>query len=334
MERISNISFSKKITIFFIVFFFSIVLSLKLGAADASYIDVFNAIFAPSKSDISLVLYEIRIPRIIAGILVGASLGMSGSIMQGVTRNPLADPGLLGVSAGATLLITLGHIFFTSLSYVGVLIFSFLGSLMGVTLVLSLGYFSHKKITTITLVLAGSAISAMLFALSQGLGLVFNVSKDVSMWTSGGLMGLTYNQVLIALPVVLLSGIFALFYAKELTAISLHEDVAISIGLSLQVTKLILYLLVALLTGIAVAMGGTLTFVGLMIPHISRFFVGYDYKKIIPTSLIIGGIFIVISDAIARVINAPYETPLIAIVSMVGLPFFIWIIKQKTGGSV
>ncbi|MFP4478642.1 MAG: FecCD family ABC transporter permease [Candidatus Izemoplasmatales bacterium] len=334
MTQINVSSFTKKMTILLIVFFFSLVISLKLGAADSSWADVFYAIFSPSKSSISLVLYEIRIPRIIGGILVGAALGLSGAMMQGVTRNPLADPGLLGVTAGATLLITIGQIFFSSLTYMGVVGFSFLGSLMGVTLVLSLGYFSQKKMTTITLVLAGSAISAMMYALSQGLGLVFNVSKDVSLWTSGGLMGITYYQVLLALPVVLLSGIIALFYAKELTAISLHEDVAVSLGLSIQSTKMILYLLIAFLTGIAVALGGTLTFVGLMIPHIARFFVGYDYKKIIPFSLIIGGIFIVVSDAVARIINAPFETPLIAIVSVVGLPFFIWIIKQKTGGSV
>lgn len=325
-------SYAKKMTILFIVFFLSLLLALNLGAAQSSLQDVFQSIFSSDKSDTALVIYEIRIPRVLAGLLVGASLGMAGAMMQGVTRNPLADPGLLGVSAGALLFMTLARIFIPSMPYFLLMVFSFIGSLFGVTMVLSLGFFSRKKLTTITLVLAGSAISTLFFALAQGLGLLFNVSKDVSMWTSGGLMSMTYSQVLFALPFVLVSVIIALYYSKEITAISLSEDVAIGLGLKIGKTKMIVYLLISILTGVSVALAGALTFVGLMIPHLARIMVGSDYKKLIPFSLIIGSIFIILSDGLARVMNAPFETPLIAIVSVIGLPFFFWIIKQKTGG--
>jgi len=331
---LSRISFIKKMTILLIVFFLSFILALKFGAATSSWQDVFSALFSSDKTEAGLILFEIRLPRILAGLLVGSALGMAGAMMQGMTRNPLADPGLLGVSAGALLMITIGQIFFPSLTYYGIMIFSFLGSLMGVVMVLSLGFLSRKPLTTMTLVLAGSAISALFFALAQGLGLLFNVSKDVSMWTSGGLMSMTYLQVWFALPFVLLSALLALFLSKDITAIALHEDVAVGLGLNIKRTKVLVYGLIALLTGISVALVGALTFVGLMIPHLARTLVGYDYKKIIPMSFLIGAIFVALSDTLARLINKPYETPLIAIISVIGFPFFLWVIKQKTGGSL
>ncbi|QLY39869.1 iron ABC transporter permease [Hujiaoplasma nucleasis] len=330
----NNKSFIFKMTMMFIVFFLSILVAMKVGAASSSWDSVFNALFAKDKSNIGLILFEIRIPRVLAALLVGSALGLAGSMMQGMTRNPLADPGLLGISAGAMLMITLGQIFFRALDFIGFMILAFIGSLIGVVIVLSLSFVSRKKLTTMTLLLAGSAISAMLFALSQGFGLLFNVSKDVSMWTSGGLMAMTYSQVLLALPLVIIALIASLFMAKDITAISLNEEVAIGLGLKIQRTKTIGYFLIALLTGVSVALAGALTFVGLMIPHLARMLVGYDYKKIIPASFLIGGIFIVLSDSLARTINAPYETPLIAIVSVIGLPFFFWVIKQKTGGEL
>ncbi|MGE4572475.1 MAG: FecCD family ABC transporter permease [Candidatus Izemoplasmatales bacterium] len=330
----NNKSFTIKMTMLFIVFFLSILVAMKVGAASTTWENVWNSLFAKDKSDIGLILFEIRIPRVLAALLVGSALGLAGSMMQGMTRNPLADPGLLGISAGAMLMITLGQIFFRSIDFIGFMILAFIGSLMGVVIVLSLSFVSRKKLTTMTLLLAGSAISSMLFALSQGLGLLFNVSKDVSMWTSGGLMAMTYSQVLLALPLVIIALIASLFMAKDITAISLNEEVAIGLGLKIQRTKTIGYFLIALLTGVSVALAGALTFVGLMIPHLARILVGYDYKKIIPASFLIGGIFIVLSDSLARTINAPYETPLIAIVSVIGLPFFFWVIKQKTGGEL
>lgn len=326
--------FYKKMMILLFVFLVSFIIALRFGAANTSFQDVFFAFFSPYKTQQSIVLFEIRFPRIIAGIMVGLALGLAGSLMQGVTRNPLADPGLLGVSAGAVLFITLGQIIFSQMSYLGMIMFSFLGSVIGISMVLSLSYFSKRKMTTITLVLAGSAISTMMFALAQGMGLVFNVSKDVSLWTSGGLTNLTYQHIVLALPIIIIGVILSRILAKDVTALSLNEDVAIGLGLSIHKTKMLIYFVIALLTGISVALAGSLTFVGMMIPHISRMIVGYDYKRIIPASIMIGAIFILLSDTIARVINAPYETPLIAIVSVVGLPFFLFVIKQKTGGQL
>jgi len=330
--NIEATTYKKRLTMLFIVFFFVFLLSTRFGAASLSFEDILQVFKQGEVTSNILVFREIRLPRILASILIGTALGLSGSIMQGVSKNPLADPGLLGVSAGASLALTISYALFSSLSYIMVVLVSFFGSILGIGLVFLMTMVSRQKMTTITLLLAGSAISTMLFALSQGISIYFRVSKEVSMWTSGGLVGTTWTHILISLPIIVLVLGVAIYYSKEITTLSLDEELAIGLGQNVFRTKILMYTLVALLTGVAVALAGNLAFVGLMIPHMVRGLVGFDYKRIVPVSVLVGGIFLMFSDTLARVIYAPYETPLIAIVAVFGLPFFLYIVRSEKGG--
>lgn len=325
-------TYKKRLTMLFIVFFFVFLLSTRFGAASLSFQDIIQVFKQGEVTSNILVFREIRLPRILASILIGTALGLGGSIMQGVSKNPLADPGLLGVTAGASLALTISYALFSALSYIMVILVSFLGSMLGIGLVFLLTMVSRQKMTTITLLLAGSAISTMLFALSQGISIYFRVSKEVSMWTSGGLVGTTWTHIYITLPIIALVIGVAIYYAKEITTLSLDEELAIGLGQNVFRTKILMYTLVALLTGVAVALAGNLAFVGLMIPHMVRGLVGFDYKRIVPVSVLVGGIFLMFSDTLARIIYAPYETPLIAIIAVFGLPFFLYIVRSEKGG--
>ncbi|GJM75088.1 hypothetical protein HMSSN036_73040 [Paenibacillus macerans] len=169
--------------------------------------------------------------------------------------------------------------------------------------------------------LAGAAISTFLQAATEGISLAFKISKDVSMWTAGGLIGTNWEQIQ-AVALVIVAGIaVSVMYSGHLTILSLSDEVAVGLGQKLARIKFILFALVILLTGAAVALAGNIAFLGLMIPHIVRKIVGTDYRYILPFSVFAGAAFMLLADTLARTINAPYETPMAAIVAMAGLPF-------------
>lgn len=274
-------------------------------------------------------LREIRLPREIAAALVGAALAVSGAIMQGLTRNPLADPGLLGLTAGANAALAVTLAFFPSANYMGIMLACFIGAAVGVVLVFGIGSAKRGGFSPFRIVLAGAAISAFLFAVAEGISLYFKVSKDVSMWTAGGLIGVSWNQIQLIAPVVLIGTIVAVLLARQLTIISLNEDVAVGLGQNILLVKIILFIVITLLAGAAVALVGNLAFVGLMVPHMVRPFVGNDYRMVLPMSALFGGAFLLLADTLARTINAPYETPVAAIVAVLGLPFFLFVVQRK-----
>nr|WP_262926667.1 iron ABC transporter permease [Alkalibacillus aidingensis] len=178
------------------------------------------------------------------------------------------------------------------------------------------------------IVLAGAAVSTFLYAIAEGIGIYFKISKDVSMWTTGGLVGTTWTQIMIIVPIIVISCILAILLSRQLSILSLDEELSIGLGQRTQIIKSILFLVIIFLAGASVALVGNLVFIGLMIPHIVRGIVGTDYRTIIPMSIIIGATFMLIADTVARTINAPYETPIAAITSFVGLPFFLYIIHK------
>ncbi|MGG4145502.1 iron ABC transporter permease [Paenibacillus algorifonticola] len=304
------------------------ILSLLLGAKEIHLQDLWLALTTDSKADNLLVLREIRVPRELAAILVGAAFAVSGAIMQGITRNPLADPGLLGLTSGANMGLALTFIFLPGLGYFGMMIACFLGAALGAALVFILSSMRRGSLSPMRIVLAGAAISAFLYAISSGISLAFKISKDVSMWTAGGLIGTTWGQLQAIAPVILIGILVALMLSSQLTILSLSDDVAVGLGQRLVQIKAILFVLIILLTGAAVALVGNIAFVGLMIPHIVRLVVGTDYRNIMPISVFIGASFMLLADTLARTINAPYETPMAAIVAMVGLPFFLIVVRK------
>lgn len=316
------------ITIFICMFMASIL----FGAADTTMKDMWLAITTSETSDAILVIRDIRLPREIAAVFVGAALAISGAIMQGITRNPLADPGLLGLTAGANAMLAITIAFFPSINYFGIMIACFIGAFIGTVMVFSIGAIKKGGLSPFRIVLAGAAVSAFLYAVEQGIGIYFNVSKNITMWTAGGLIGTTWAQLKVIIPFIMVGIIISIILSRQLTILSLNEEVAIGLGQKIVVTKTILFIVIIILAGTAVALVGNIAFIGLMIPHIVRAIVGTDYRAIIPMVAIVGATFMLFADTVARTINAPYETPIIAIVAIVGLPFFLMIVRK--GGKL
>ncbi|WP_042478574.1 FecCD family ABC transporter permease [Bacillus ndiopicus] len=327
MTKFRYIPFWLQIVFALVLLAVIVTISLCCGAANTSVQDVYQAIIGQSGGKHYSILREIRFPRIIAAIFVGSALAVAGAIMQGVTRNPLADPGLLGLTAGANAALALAMAFIPKTSFYLLIFACFIGAGVGMLLVYSIGASTKNGFSPLKLVLAGAAVSALLQAIADGTGILFKISKDVSMWTSGGLVGTTW-QTLMIVPFIVVGLITAFIFSRQLTILSLNEEVAVGLGQNTTIIKGIMMLVVVILAGSAVALVGNLAFVGLMVPHIVRAIVGTDYRFVLPMSALIGGGFMVAADFAGRMINAPYETPVIAIISILGLPFFLLLVRK------
>lgn len=320
--------FLTKLLTSFAVFILIFVTAIVFGAADISLKDVWLALFSSATSDDINVIREIRLPREAAAVLVGAALAVSGAMMQGMTRNPLADPSLLGLTSGANAALAVTLAFIPGANYFWITIACFIGAAIGAGIVFGLGASQRGGFSPFRIVLAGAAVSAFLSALAEGIGLYFKISKDVSMWTAGGLIGTSWGQLQIVIPFIVLGLLIALFLSRQLTILSLSEETAVGLGQRTTYIKGVLFVAITILAGAAVALAGNLAFIGLMIPHIVRAIVGTDYRFIIPMSAIAGAIFMLFADLLGRIVNAPFETPVAAIVALFGLPFFLLIVRK------
>ncbi len=312
---------------------FSIGISVSYGAVDIKLSTVWQAIFHfESKLTSHQVIQELRLPRAIAAALVGSFLAVSGAIMQGLTRNPLASPSIMGVTDGAAFTLVMMLAFFPGAGNLGYTMAAFAGAGIAVVLVFMVGSFSTSGLTPVKLALAGVAIGTMLSSLSSVISLHFQLEKEMGFWIAGGLAGVNWTSI----HILLLSGaaglFLAFFIARSITLLSLGEDVSTGLGQNNVVTKVIGIIAVLVLTGSAVSIAGTIAFVGLIVPHITRFIIGTDYRWIIPTSAIFGALLLVISDVTARLVNSPFETPVGAITSLIGVPFFLYL-ARGSGGS-
>lgn len=268
-----------------------------------------------------------------AGLYPGRRrLSAAGSLMQGVTRNPLADSGLLGINAGASFALALCLAFLPGLGFTGVVIFSFLGASVSMLAVYGLMSMRHRKLEPVRLVLAGSAVSIFLSSLSQAVSIFFQIGYDLTFWTAGGAAGIRSRQLLLAGPVIVSGLVAAVLLSGRVSMLSLGEDAAKGLGLEVERSRFLCLLTVLLLAGGAVALTGPVAFVGLLVPHVVRFFTGADYRAVIPCSMAAGAFFMLTADIISRTINAPAETPIGLIFSLIGVPFFIWIARKEDKG--
>ncbi|MGM0838383.1 MAG: FecCD family ABC transporter permease [Bacillota bacterium] len=274
---------------------------------------------------------EVRLPRALTAALIGAALAVAGTIMQGITRNPLADPSIIGITHGAGLAIAIALAFISSGSYWILLLWSFAGSALGAVLVLSFSMLSKERISPVTLTLAGAALSTLFSALSTGIALYFQVAQDLSFWFAGGLSGTKWQHVFILLPAVIVGLILSLWISRSLTILSLGEEVAAGLGQSHQKVRWIGLIAVILLSGAAVSIAGAIGFIGLVVPHMVRLLVGSDYRRLIPLSAIAGALLLIIADIGARMINPPFETPVSAVTALIGVPFFLYLSRRKRG---
>ncbi|MEW9104829.1 iron ABC transporter permease [Paenibacillus sp. S-12] len=304
------------------------VVAMVFGAADTSLRDVWLALTSNETSDNIAVLRDIRLPREVGAMVIGAALAVAGAIMQGMTRNPLADPGLLGLTAGANAALAITLAWIPSANYYAITIACFIGAAVGAFIVFGIGAMKKGGFSPLRIVLAGAAVTAFLVAIAEGTGLYFKLSREISLWTAGGLIGTNWSQLQIIVPVILIGILIAIGFSRQLTILSLNEEVAVGLGQKTLMVKIILFIVIVLLAGASVALVGNMAFIGLMIPHIVRTMVGTDYRFILPMSVFTGAAFMLLADTLGRTINAPYETPVAAIVAMLGLPFFLFIVHK------
>lgn len=308
---------------------FAIGLSISFGAADISLSTVWTAIthFSPDVTT-HQIIHDIRLPRVLGAGLVGGCFAVAGAIMQGMTRNPLADSGLLGLNSGAAFMLAICFAFFPNLSYMYIVLWSFVGAGLGVAIVYGVGSLSKGGLTPVRLVLAGAAVSALLGALGEGVALYYRIGQDLAFWYAGGVSGTKWYHLQILSPWILAAIIGALILSRSITLLSLGEEIAVGLGQRTSIVKIWGMVIVLVLAGAAVSVVGAVGFVGLIVPHFMRYIVGHDYRWIISCSLIYGALLVVLADLVARMINPPYETPIGALIAFIGVPFFLYIARK------
>lgn len=312
------------------ILFLLMAFSITTGAAQIPLSTVWDALFRFDGDNMQhLIVVDLRLPRVIASALVGAAFAVAGAIMQGTTRNPLADPGLMGLNAGAGFALSICYAFFPEMSYMQLILFSFLGAGLGAILVNGIASLHRGGSSPMRLVLAGAAVSTLLIALSQGIALYFNVAQDIMFWTTGGVAGSNWQQIRIITPWIIGALLGAVVLSRSISILSLGEDVAKGLGANTAMVSVLCSIIVLILAGTSVAVVGAVGFVGLVIPHFARFLVGMDYRLIIPCSAILGALLMVLGDLLARSLNPPFETPLGAIIALVGVPFFLYLARKQ-----
>ncbi len=304
-------------------------LSISFGAADIQLATVWTAVFS-FNPDVTAhqIIREIRLPRVLGAAMVGACFAVAGALMQGMTRNPLADSGLLGINAGAAFMLAICFALWPSLPYLYVILFSFLGAGLGAGIVYGVGSMSRGGLTPMRLVLAGAAVSALLGALSEGVALYFRIGQDLAFWYAGGVSGTKWIHLQVMSPWLLAAMIGAVILSRSITLLSLGEEVSIGLGQRTKTIKVVGMVIVLILAGAAVSVVGAVGFVGLVVPHLTRFLVGHDYRWIIPCSIVLGSLLVVLADLGARMINPPYETPIGALIALIGVPFFLYLARK------
>ncbi|PJN87910.1 FecCD family ABC transporter permease [Bacillus sp. mrc49] len=322
------IPFTYKLIIAIAAFIAMFIIAMVFGAADATIKDVWQALTSNATGEKISIIREIRLPREVGAIFVGSALAVSGAIMQGITRNPLADPGLLGLTAGANAALAITLALVPSANNFGIMGACFIGAAVGTLMVFGIAAMKKGGFSPLRIVLAGAAVSAFLFAVAEGVGIYFKISKDVSMWTAGGNIGTSWGQLQVIIPFIIIGILVSFIFSRQLTILSLSEEVAVGLGQKTAQIKAVLFVVVILLAGAAVALVGNMVFIGLMIPHMVRAIVGTDYRFILPMSAVLGAAFMLLADTIGRTINSPYETPVVAIVALIGLPFFLLIVRK------
>lgn len=307
--------------------------SISFGAADMSLSTAWGALFHynPDLTE-HLIIRTLRFPRTVADIVVGCSLAVCGAIMQGTTRNPLADSGLMGISQGAGFAVALCLAFFPGTSYGERMLYSFIGAAVTTAMTYGIASMGRRGMTPQRLVLAGISISMLFSALSQFLAIRYKIARELSYWTAGGTAGAKWNELVIVAPVFIICIIAAIALSPSVTLLSLGEDVAIGLGLKTNLVKGVSILIVLALTGLSVIVVGPIGFIGLIIPHIVRRLVGVDYRYIIPVSVVYGALLAVAADLAGRLVNKPFEVPIGIIISIIGVPYFLYLARKQRRG--
>lgn len=326
-----------------------VVVAVSLGAVAIPFSDVTRMLIArlpgitlsPTWSDTSTglsisqaeaIIFQIRLPRVITAAVVGAALAAAGTVFQGLLRNPMADPYIIGTSGGAALGATIALLLPIQVVWLGftlVPLAAFVGALVTVLVVYNIARVGPRTPVT-TLLLVGFAFSSMLAAVMSFLMLVSgHTLRRVVLWTMGGVTASSWPQLRIVVPLILAGVAAAYALANDLNAFLLGEEQAAYLGVNVERRKLVLLMLGSLLTGAAVSVSGLVGFIGLVVPHVARLIFGPDHRLLLPISTLMGGLFLVLADLLARLLLAPAEIPVGIITAMIGAPFFIYLLRRN-----
>lgn len=305
-------------------------MSISIGAADIGLGSVWDAIvrFDPDFKQ-HLIIRELRLPRALAACLVGACLGTAGAIMQGMTRNPLASPSIMGVNAGAAFALALTLAFLPGATLHLIMVFGMAGAALGASIVYGIGSLAPGGLTPLRLVLAGAAVTALLGALTTGIVIFFEIYQDVVFFYAGGVTGAGWNHVR---PLLVWTGVGlvgALMLSRSITILNLGDEVASGLGLRPALIKTLGSIVVVMLAGAAVSIAGPVGFIGLVIPHVARYLVGVDYRYVIPASATLGAVLLCLADIGARLVHPTREVPLGMVTALIGVPFFLFLIRRE-----
>lgn len=314
-----------------------IILSINAGQIKIPIHDVLSTLIGNGTPQNELTIFQFRLPRIIMAILVGMGIAVSGAILQGISQNPLADPGILGINSGAGFAVVLYMFFFQGTSFINGWTSVFimpLTALVGAFLAAFLIYFiswKNGQVTSVRLLLVGIGVNA---AFGAGL-IIFQMKMEpvdfmkTIVWLSGTIWGTNWTFVLALLPWIILLIPFTIYKSRVLDVMRLGDLIAIGVGVQLEKERQLLLVISVALAGACVSVGGGITFLGLIAPHIARRLVGATHAKVLPLSAVLGGLLLLSADTLGRVIMAPMELPVGIVVSILGAPYFIYLLMRK-----
>ncbi|HGH5501943.1 TPA: FecCD family ABC transporter permease [Staphylococcus pseudintermedius] len=318
-----NIHFGRRYSLIIGLLIVGAILSLSAGAVWISPIAVIKEVWSGD----NFILSEFRVPRMLLGILVGAALAISGAVIQGVIRNPLASPDVIGITKGASLAAVIVIIVFPTAPLFVLPVASFIGALV-ISLILSL-LISWQGIKGSQLALIGMAIGAVAMALVQYLLIRNPMEANIALvWLTGSLFGRSMDHVLTILPWLIVAIPVIFLYARKLDILHLGEEVATALGTHVQRTKMILLFTSVMLAGAAISVIGGLSFLGLIAPHIARSLVGHQHRHIVAMSGLVGALLMVIADGLARIIAPPIDIPVGVLIAIIGAPYFLYVLRK------
>lgn len=308
-----------------------LILAVRSGSVHITFSDIFNSIFNYSENLELMLVRDVRFPRALSVVFTGGILGITGAMIQGVTRNPIAEPSILGVSQGATLVIAVFYALGIGITTKSVMAASLIGALISGIIVL--GFISRKanNSSIAKILLAGTAISTFFISLTTVAGILSNQSQMIGFWVSGGFRNVGWSDFYLVFIMGTLGLILAVLMSQKINILSLGDDVAIGLGQNPERIRFITLMMIIPMTAAAVAVGKNIAFVGLIVPSIVRKILGEDYRKNIPCSFLLGAVLLTYADVAARMLFNPYETPIGVFTALIGIPFFISVAVKERG---
>lgn len=306
-------------------------LGISLGASQIGISEIWQSIFNYSEKLELVLVRDVRIPRVLCVLFTGGILGVTGAMIQGVTKNPIAEPSLLGVSQGATLVIAIFYAAGIAINTTNVMLASLIGAIFSGIIVISFIRRKANNSSITKILLAGTAMSTFFISLTTITGLLSNQAQLIAFWVAGGFRNATWVDFKLVSVVAIVGLIIGMFLSKKINILSLGDDVAISLGQNPEKIRLITLIVMIPMCAAAVAVGKNIGFVGLIVPQVIRKILGEDYRKNIPASFLLGAVILTYSDIAARMFYNPYETPIGIFTALIGVPFFIAVARREKG---